>query len=79
MNSDIYDVGPLSNVSANDVNKFKGIKFKNYEQNNLCYINATINGLLNCESFKHLLNSNVNCDILKKIRSFYRNSLRIGD
>ena len=65
---DTCDGVVFKNLSLDDSKTFNGIKFKNYPENNLCYVNSTINGLLNCKSLMHLVNSNVNCEIMNEIR-----------
>ena len=37
---------------------FKGIKLVNPPGENLCYINATVNAILNCKSVMNLVQSN---------------------
>ena len=39
---------------------FKWIRFKNIIGQNLCYLNASINGLFNCENVMNIINSEVN-------------------
>ena len=47
---------------------FKGIRFTNPSGYNLCYLNATINGLFNCKSIMNLVNSDTNCEIIVKFK-----------
>ena len=55
-------------------NSFKGIRFSNLPGDNLCYINSTINSLLSCKSVMTLVNSDLDCEIINKLR--YWNNMK---
>ena len=48
-------------------NHFKALTFEN-GGTNLCYMNSIINSILNCQSFQHLINANVNCKLISEMK-----------
>ena len=63
----VTNISLLNNVYPPIID-FKGIGFTNPGSKNLCYINATVNSLLNCKSFKNLINSKISCELLNEIQ-----------
>ena len=63
---------PKSDITGlND--SFKGLRFINPQGHNLCYVNATVNSLLNCRNALNVVKSDLECVVIKKIK-FWVNS-----
>ena len=63
----VQNISLLENVYPK-ITHFKGFGFENPSRKNLCYINATVNSLLNCASFKNLINSEMICELIGEIQ-----------
>ena len=55
-------------------NTFKGIRFINPKDHNLCYLNSTINSFLNCQNVLNLVNSDLDCKLIKMIKPLLNKS-----
>ena len=64
----MHDISVSENHFPSETEFFNGIKFTNNAGDNLCYINATINGLLNCRTAMHLINSDAEGDVINTIK-----------
>ena len=47
---------------------YNGIPFENAFQQNICFINSTINAFLNCKCIMQLLNSEQNCQLINEMK-----------
>ena len=60
------ELTPDINIFNDD--SFKGIRFTNHPGQNLCYLNAAINALINCKSVRILVNSDLQCEIINTFK-----------
>ena len=57
---------------------FKGLKLDNEPGENLCYINATVNAMLNCQSVMNLVTSDLHFQVIDKLRFLVKSKQTYG-